>query len=222
MMKSFKKKEISFVFFVLFALAGTISLSLSSHSHTSVSDIPKTSFYNHFVDRSLIDQNGHEFDPSAYFGKVVLFNFIFTQCSTVCPLQTARLADINRSFDESYQQKIEMVFISVDSQFDKPSVLKKYAQAMDADESNMHFLSASFDDIAYLQNHLHLFGNPNNPTHPEVDINLLETADKNALLNNHLALMWLVDKKGMLVQKYTASPIDTERIQRELKQVSDL
>lgn len=155
-------------------------------------------------------------------GKVVLFNFVYTKCSNMCPTQTKQLVEVFNSFPKEYQDKMMFVTISLDSQYDKPKVLKKYAKLMKADFKQWQFLSGTYDDIQSLQDKLYLFGNPANPTHPKVELSKLKTKQKEDVLKNHMTILWVVDKKGDLIQRYSASPMDIPRLETELKQIADL
>jgi cytochrome oxidase Cu insertion factor (SCO1/SenC/PrrC family) len=101
-------------------------------------------------------------------------------------------------------------------------VLKKYAKQMKADFKQWQFVSGSYDDIKSLQEKLFLFGNPANPTHPKVELSKLKTNQKEDVLKNHMTILWVVDKKGELIQRYSASPMDIPRLVTELKQIADL
>ncbi len=209
---------------VLFGkLVGAILLVVFMLSASlSAAGIPQTSFYQNFANTRFVNQDGQAFKPEDYLDKVVVVNFIYTKCSNICPLQTKQLVGINNSLSKAYKKKIEIISISVDSQFDKPKVLKQYAKVMGANVNNMQFLSGGYDDIKTLQDKLHLFGNPNNPAHPKVDLEKLKTNAKEEVLSNHMTVLWVVDKQGSLLQRYSASPIDVERVERELKQIVDL
>ena len=185
-------------------------------------EIPASSFYTNFTNTQFIDTLGKAFKPAQLIGKVALFNFVYTKCSNVCPTQTKQLVEVYNSFPEEYQDKIVFVTVSLDSQFDKPKVLKKYAKQMKADFKQWQFISGSYDDIKSLQDKLFLFGNPANPSHPKVDMTQLKTKQKEEVLKNHMTILWVVDKKGTLIQRYSASPIDVPRLETELKQIADL
>lgn len=185
-------------------------------------EIPASSFYTNFTNTHFTDQNNQKFMPEGFIGKVALFNFVYTKCSNVCPTQTKQLVEVYNSFPKEYQDKIVFVTVSLDSQYDKPKVLKKYAKEMKADFKQWPFLSGSYDDIKSLQEKLFLFGNPANPTHPKVELSKLKTKQKEDVLKNHMTILWVVDKKGELIQRYSASPMDTTRLKTELKQIVDL
>lgn len=185
-------------------------------------ELPVTSFYTNFADTHFVDQTGKPFNTAQYFGKVTLFNFVYTKCSNVCPIQTKQLVEVYNALPEAYLDKIIFVTISLDSQFDKPNVLKKYAKKMGADFSNWPFLSGTYEDIKGLQDRLLLFGNPANPAHPKIDMTLLKTAKNEEVLKNHMTILWVVDKNGQLIQRYSAAPMDVKRLEKELQQISDL
>jgi protein SCO1 len=189
---------------------------------TIAQEIPASSFYINFTNTNFVDTSGKPFKPAQYMGKVALFNFVYTKCSNVCPIQTKQLVEVYKSFPKEYQDKIVFVTVSLDSQYDKPKVLKKYAKQMKADFNQWQFLSGRYDDIISLQEKLLLFGNPANPTHPKVELSKLKTKQKEDVLKNHMTILWVVDKKGTLIQRYSASPMDIPRLETELKQLADL
>jgi protein SCO1 len=195
---------------------------LISFNQGIAQEIPASSFYSNFTNTHFVDLSGKQFKPAQHMGKVALFNFVYTKCSNICPTQTKQLVEVYNSFPKEYQDKIVFVTISLDSQYDKPKVLKKYAKLMKADFKEWQFLSGSYDDIKSLQEKLFLFGNPANPTHPKVELSKLKTKQKEDVLKNHMTILWVVDKKGTLIQRYSASPMDIPRLETELKQIADL
>src|SRR5207247_4196562 len=59
--------------------------------------------------------------------KSVAINVIYTRCKDVCPLETAKLAQVQRLFGERMGKDIFFYSISIDP-WDTPKVLKAYAQ----------------------------------------------------------------------------------------------
>lgn len=64
-------------------------------------------------------------------GKSVAVNVIFTECGDTCPLQTAKMRELQRVLGERVGRDIFFYSISVDTQRDTPAVLKAYAQKFD-------------------------------------------------------------------------------------------
>jgi len=59
--------------------------------------------------------------------KLVVVNFIYTSCSNICPLVTARLSKVKDILGDRFGRDIFFVSISIDPVTDGPEVLKTYA-----------------------------------------------------------------------------------------------
>jgi protein SCO1/2 len=79
-------------------------------------------------DLTLIDQDGHEveLDAALASSKPVVLNFVFTTCTTICPVMTATFSRMQGALG-SDAGGLRLVTISVDPEFDTPEVLKRYA-----------------------------------------------------------------------------------------------
>lgn len=97
---------------------------------------------------SLTDQEGREFGSSDLHGKVWIANFIFTRCRATCPMQTQQMRAVQETLakDPSWPG-IRLLSISVDPEFDRPTVLKAYAATVDADTSQWKFLTGERESI---------------------------------------------------------------------------
>jgi len=72
-------------------------------------------------------------------------NFIYTHCTDTCPLQSARMAALQRDFAE--EQGLRFLSITVDPKRDTPGVLAEYAARYDADRDRWWFLTGDKDAI---------------------------------------------------------------------------
>jgi len=63
----------------------------------------------------------------------VMLNFIFTSCTTICPVQTATFSSVQEQL-AGEQQEVQMVSISIDPSYDTPSRLADYAERHGAAE----------------------------------------------------------------------------------------
>src|SRR5882672_1594903 len=61
-------------------------------------------------------------------GKSVAINVMYTSCKDECPLETARLVQLQRLLGERMGKDIFFYSITIDPKRDKPAVLKAYAQ----------------------------------------------------------------------------------------------
>ena len=82
--------------------------------------------------------------------KIVVINFIFTTCTDFCPLETAKLRQVQKVLGESMGRNIFFYSITVDPANDTPEVLKAYAQQYQAGPG-WEFLTGDPADIALLQ-----------------------------------------------------------------------
>ncbi len=85
---------------------------------------------DYFPNVPLITQDGitvHLYDDLLK-GKSVAINVIYTSCQDECPLETARLAQVQRLLGERMGKDIFFYSISIDPKRDTPEVLKKYAE----------------------------------------------------------------------------------------------
>jgi protein SCO1 len=89
------------------------------------------------------DQNGAPFGPETLHGKAWVADFIFTRCPTVCPLMTERLAAV----EPRLGQKVDLVSLSVDPDYDTPERLRAFAKEHGAATPRWHFLTGDSKDV---------------------------------------------------------------------------
>lgn len=77
-------------------------------------------------------------------------NFIFTTCTTICPVMTATFAQMQRKLGDS-ADRLRLVSISIDPEYDRPDTLKAYAAQFHADKDWVFLTGDSADIISVLQ-----------------------------------------------------------------------
>jgi protein SCO1 len=95
------------------------------------------------ADFKLTDQAGKPFGTAELLGKVWIANFIFTRCTTVCPIFTEKMARL----EEKAPDEIRFVSFSVDPEYDTPAILTAYAKAKGADLRRWSFLTGPFEEV---------------------------------------------------------------------------
>lgn len=75
----------------------------------------------------------------------VALNFIFTTCTTICPVMTVTFAQMQRQLGSAAAQ-LQLVSISIDPEYDRPDVLEAYAAQFNATE-NWTFLTGDSDEV---------------------------------------------------------------------------
>ena len=79
----------------------------------------------------------------------VMLNFIFTTCTTICPILSATFSQVQRELGND-TKNVRMISITIDPEQDTPERLKEYAGRFKA-ESGWQFLTGSIDDIIAMQ-----------------------------------------------------------------------
>jgi protein SCO1 len=162
-------------------------------------------FARNFDGAQLTDARGQRFDPQALTGLVVLYHFMFTTCSTVCPTQTAELKRVLDRMTPEARQRVRIVSISVDPLSDTPAALSAYARRMGSDRPGWHFVSPRPADITRLSDRLRLQPTGAQPS-PAA----------------HTTALWVVDAAGRLRMRYDGAQPDVPRLVRELTLLATL
>ena len=95
----------------------------------------------------LIDQLGTSVSLQSLLetDQPIALNFIFTTCTTICPVMTATFAQMRRELGEAGSD-LYLISISIDPEYDRPDKLKAYAEQFLAGEG-WDFLTGDSGDI---------------------------------------------------------------------------
>jgi protein SCO1/2 len=93
-------------------------------------------------------------------GKTVAIELIYTSCRFACPLETARLAQVQRLLGDRMGRDVFFYSISIDPEHDTPAVLKAFAETFHAG-AGWTFLTGQRADIERLARKLGLYSTPN-------------------------------------------------------------
>ena len=79
----------------------------------------------------------------------IALNFIFTTCTTICPVMTATFAKLRQQLGTSADQLL-MISISIDPEQDTPAALQAYAKRYQANQQ-WQFLTGNLEPIIAIQ-----------------------------------------------------------------------
>jgi protein SCO1/2 len=79
-------------------------------------------------------------------GKIVIISFIYTSCTDICPLTTARLAQLEEKLGDIVGRDIFILSMSVDPENDTPQRLKEYSEAFQTGPG-WTFVTGKLEDI---------------------------------------------------------------------------
>ena len=139
---------------------------------------------------SFLDQDGQRVTDHDLHGHVWVADFIFTQCTTACPILTSKLLLLQKKVQSP---SARFISFSVDPEHDSPAALKQYAQLWQGDESRWRLLSTD----AYGLKKVSL----------GMKVTVAKSDDKdNPIL--HTTLLMLMDQQGQVRGIYDSSDPD--------------
>jgi protein SCO1/2 len=162
-------------------LGGASALGQPNHDRTGGSRWGA----NYFPDVPLITHEGKHvrFFHDLLKDKVVVINFIYTSCPDVCPLETARLSQLQAILGDRVGTDVFMYSISIDPKTDTPEVLADYARRFGAGPGWL-FLTGDEDDITLLRKKLKLY-------RPEIANTKSNDHDLSLIIGNQRSGRWM-------------------------------
>lgn len=136
---------------------------------------------------SYVDQNGRTVTDKDLRGNVWIADFIFTQCTSACPMITAKLILLQRAIRSP---QIRFVSFSVDPGHDTPAALNTYARQWHGDASRWILLSTTEKGIQ--------------DTALGMKVAVQATGEKDNPIQ-HSSLMMLVDQHGQVRRVYDSA-----------------
>jgi protein SCO1/2 len=94
---------------------------------------------------SFLNQDSVPVTQDTFKDKIYIADFFFTSCTTICPTMHRNMKEIF----EKYKDNPEVMYLShtIDFKYDKPSVLKKYAQKLGVDNGKWQFAYGGKDSV---------------------------------------------------------------------------
>lgn len=88
---------------------------------------------------SLLDADSNIVTEAITNDKIVVADFFFTTCKTICPKMSAQLMRVQNAFKND--SNVVILSYTVDPENDRPAVLKSYAQEHNAIPGKWYFLT---------------------------------------------------------------------------------
>ena len=126
----------------LVAVAALISLPIAYFLRPEAPPLPALYPMPAF---SLTSEQGQPFGAKDVAGKVVVANFIFTSCPTVCPALTSHMARIQQRFER--EARVHLLSFSVDPKNDTPEKLAAFGRQFGQDPRRWTFLTGELDTV---------------------------------------------------------------------------
>jgi protein SCO1/2 len=95
------------------------------------------------------DNNKVSLNEALATDEPVMLNFIFTTCTTICPMLSATFAQVQRELGDEADH-VRMISITIDPEYDTPERLRVYAERFKAGPQ-WQFYTGTVDDIVAIQ-----------------------------------------------------------------------
>lgn len=159
---------------------------------------------------SLVNQNNKPvIFPDFLKGKIVIMNFIFTNCPDICPINTNNMRLIQERLKKEKITNVEFVSLSFDPENDTPEVLTKFAQVRNLDLSNWQFLTGAKTTTDAIIKKVNVVAVPSDST--------IFKNGKKIYYYIHTDRISLIDDKGRIRKNYLGSKINIDEIVSDLK-----
>lgn len=94
----------------------------------------------------LQDADGDPVELADLQGKVVVLYFIYAGCPDICPLHSARIAEVQEAVNATpMKDRVQFVAVTTDPVGDTPAVLSAHSEAHGLDRQNWVFLTSGPD-----------------------------------------------------------------------------
>ncbi len=127
-------------------IGGATALLVMAESRADKRDPSQLPLYGQMPAFELTDHRGAPATAQAFAGKIVIANFIFTRCPTVCPVFTMKMKRVQERTSE-LGDHIALISFSVDPEHDTPQVLTAYAEKFSVDTTRWSFLTGPLDAV---------------------------------------------------------------------------
>ena len=155
----------------------------------------------------LTERDGRQVTLPDLKGKVLVTNFIYTNCPDTCPIQSAQMRELQAEFIA--EKDVRLVSITVDPERDTPKILSEYAHRFGADSNRWLFLTGEKRAIYRLAQEGFYLAAVEIPQ---------EKRPSTGATHTHSPRFVLIDRVARIRGYYTATDAETMvRLRRDLK-----
>lgn len=96
----------------------------------------------------LLNQDSQPITESILQGKISVVDFFFTDCPSICPILSSQMSRLQQRIQQTDEfARIQLLSISVNPTKDRPTVLKAYADRLNAQRPEWTFATGGADGI---------------------------------------------------------------------------
>jgi protein SCO1 len=178
---------------IVAALLGLIALA-GCHNQEAAGSYAAVNQADVLPNVTFTDQFGKPVALSSLKGKLVLVDFVYTSCASVCPRITGRMNEVAKKLGAEVGQTVTIVSFTLDPEHDTPEKLRNYADAQSITGNGWLFLTG---DPAQIDQELARF-------------QLVRQRESDGSVTHNVAA-FLIGPDGHEIRQYNALdvPIDT-------------
>ncbi len=151
---------------------------------------------------SFTSQSGAVYNSDSSKGKIIIADFIFTTCQTICPVMTGQMTRVQEAFKDD--PNVVILSHSIDPEGDSLPVLREYAKRYGVIDSKWKLLTGKPDDIFSMAHKGYAISAGEDNTDPQGFV--------------HSDKMVLVDKEGRVRGYYSGiDPLKVDTLILETK-----
>lgn len=111
-----------------------------------------------FPDTGLVNQDSEPVSIEALPDKPVMISFIFTRCpmQSMCPRVTDNMATLQDRVNREGERPAHFVLVTFDPEYDRPDVLRNYADRYGIDFKNFSLWTGNPETIEQLTSHFQI------------------------------------------------------------------
>ena len=161
-------------------------------------------------DFTLNSSKGVEVSLSDYQDKVVMLFFGYTNCPDICPTTIAHISQMVKRLTPEQRKRVQVLFISIDTDYDTPEHLNKYLSYFDPSFIGLVDEKEKIDHVAKLY-HAEYSKLANEKVTTEFKKLSVDSEEKEqeGYLYSHSAKIFVIDTKSRVRGFfYVGTPID--------------
>jgi protein SCO1/2 len=150
---------------------------------------------------TLSDVKGYRVGLTDLRGKITLMTFMYTHCTTMCPLVAVRLSGIAAALGNSRwrDDSVRIVSVTIDPARDTAGWLAKYGKSIGADDAHWMFLTGSTAETQRLLDAYDFYARRG----PTGDF-------------DHVSRIYLLDAQGQVRQIYSSNFLETDAVLHDI------
>lgn len=106
----------------------------------------KDTLWHQVANMKFTNQLNEEVELDDLKGKILIIDFFFTRCPSICPRMTASMKKLQQSFKQN-DTIVQFISITIDPEHDSVQNLKNFADKFKADHSSWWFLTGDKKSI---------------------------------------------------------------------------